>query len=30
MRNKFKTEDDEELTEDSAFLAKFKRRFKGQ
>ena len=30
MRNKFEAEDDEELTEDAAFLAKFKKRFKGR
>ena len=30
MRNKFETEDGEELTEDVAFLAKFKKRFKGR
>ena len=30
MRNKFETDDDEELTEDAAFLTKFKKRFKGR
>ena len=30
MRNKFETEDVDELTEDAAFLAKFKKRFKGR